>query len=115
MGWPKYFEDINEIVLERMAQRMGDDYHYLEIITTIPMRQPLQVPSQAVRTSQKHPKADTESQDQRLRCIDCDAIFVFTTGEQKFYEKKGLHPPKRCKSCREANSIRRIAFREVRQ
>lgn len=35
-----------------------------------------------------------------LKCIQCDATF-FTEGERNFYKKKGLHTPKRCKSCRE--------------
>lgn len=35
-----------------------------------------------------------------LKCKECNAAF-FTEGESHFYKKKGLHTPKRCKSCRE--------------
>ncbi|MBB5149099.1 AbiH family protein [Ureibacillus thermosphaericus] len=35
-----------------------------------------------------------------LKCKECHAAF-FTEGESNFYKKKGLHTPKRCKSCRE--------------
>ncbi|HZS39766.1 MAG TPA: zinc-ribbon domain containing protein [Polyangia bacterium] len=47
-------------------------------------------------------------QDRPLQCIDCKNEFVFTAGEQEFYEKKGFREiPKRCKPCREARKARR--------
>ena len=40
-------------------------------------------------------------QDEKLVCEDCGAEFVFTVGEQEFYEEKGLvNKPKRCPECR---------------
>jgi CxxC-x17-CxxC domain-containing protein len=46
-------------------------------------------------------------EDQTLKCVDCGTEFVFTTGEQEFYEERGLtHPPTRCKSCRNARKAR---------
>ena len=42
-----------------------------------------------------------EFQDKNLTCSDCGSQFVFTAGEQKFYQEKGFgHEPKRCKECR---------------
>jgi CxxC-x17-CxxC domain-containing protein len=42
-----------------------------------------------------------EFQDKILKCIDCDADFVFTAGEQLFfYDKQFKNQPKRCKSCK---------------
>lgn len=42
-------------------------------------------------------------QDETLICQDCGKEFVFTTGEQEFYEEKGFtEKPKRCKECRDA-------------
>ena len=39
--------------------------------------------------------------DRTLACKECGAEFVFTAGEQEFYERKGLiHDPTRCPSCR---------------
>ncbi len=39
--------------------------------------------------------------DKTITCRDCAAEFVFTAGEQEFYEAKGLtHEPQRCASCR---------------
>jgi CxxC-x17-CxxC domain-containing protein len=42
-----------------------------------------------------------EFQDKSLVCSDCGQEFVFTAGEQSFYQEKGFsHEPKRCKTCR---------------
>jgi CxxC-x17-CxxC domain-containing protein len=49
-----------------------------------------------------------EFQDRSIQCIDCHQDFVFTAGEQEFYERKGFKElPKRCKPCREARKARR--------
>ena len=49
-----------------------------------------------------------EFQDRTLQCIDCHQDFVFTAGEQQFFESKGFRElPKRCKSCRETRKSRR--------
>ncbi|MGH9462030.1 MAG: zinc-ribbon domain containing protein [Vicinamibacteria bacterium] len=40
--------------------------------------------------------------DRKIECSDCRAWFEFTVGEQKFFEKQGFKPPKRCKECRAA-------------
>lgn len=42
-----------------------------------------------------------EFQDKNLTCSDCGSSFVFTSGEQRFYQEKGFaHEPRRCKDCR---------------
>ena len=42
-------------------------------------------------------------EDKTLICKDCGAEFVFTAGEQEFYESKGfVNEPQRCKACRDA-------------
>src|SRR5260370_8310730 len=41
--------------------------------------------------------------DQNRDCRDCNQEFVFTAGEQEFYESRGLvNAPSRCPSCRAA-------------
>ncbi len=41
--------------------------------------------------------------DKTLRCRECGNDFVFTAGEQEFYQQKGLmNQPSRCPSCRSA-------------
>lgn len=39
--------------------------------------------------------------DRNLTCRDCGATFVFTAGEQAFYQQKGFqNEPTRCPNCR---------------
>ena len=41
--------------------------------------------------------------DKTLNCRECGNDFVFTAGEQEFYQQKGLmNQPGRCPSCRNA-------------
>jgi CxxC-x17-CxxC domain-containing protein len=48
-------------------------------------------------------------QDRQITCMDCGQPFVFTAGEQEFYERKGFkEEPKRCKACRDARKNRRM-------
>jgi len=37
--------------------------------------------------------------DRQIRCVDCNAIFTFTAGEQFFFWSKGLSLRKRCPEC----------------
>lgn len=49
-----------------------------------------------------------EFQDRSITCLDCKNEFVFTAGEQEFYERKGFREtPKRCRPCRETRKTRR--------
>jgi len=42
-----------------------------------------------------------EFQDKVLKCVDCGADFVFTSGEQMFFhDKQFRNEPKRCKTCK---------------
>lgn len=38
--------------------------------------------------------------DKTLVCIDCNAEFNFTEGEQAFYQERGFQDPARCPGCR---------------
>jgi CxxC-x17-CxxC domain-containing protein len=41
--------------------------------------------------------------DEMLNCVDCGREFVFSSGEQRFYEQKGFqNKPNRCPDCRQA-------------
>ncbi len=52
-------------------------------------------------------------EDKTLKCKDCGEEFVFTAGEQEFFESKGFtNEPQRCKKCRDA---RKNAGRAPRQ
>lgn len=39
-------------------------------------------------------------EDKRIECKDCKKEFIFTVGEQEFYNIKGYKEPLRCKQCR---------------
>jgi CxxC-x17-CxxC domain-containing protein len=42
-------------------------------------------------------------QDQTMTCKDCGKQFVWTAGEQQFYQEKGFtNAPTRCPDCRKA-------------
>jgi len=48
-------------------------------------------------------------EDKTLRCRDCGQDFVFSAGEQEFYQQRGLlNEPGRCSSCR---AVRRSSGR----
>lgn len=47
-------------------------------------------------------------EDKTLTCRDCGTSFVFTAGEQEFYESRGFaNEPGRCPSCRSARKAQR--------
>ncbi len=47
--------------------------------------------------------------DKALRCRDCGREFLFTAGEQEFYQLKGLlNEPARCPECRAARKAQRM-------
>ena len=42
-----------------------------------------------------------EFKDRILTCVDCGSEFVFTAGEQLFFQEKNfINTPKRCKPCK---------------
>lgn len=47
-------------------------------------------------------RGDKIMEDVKIKCKDCGEEFIFTTGEQEYFEKNNLIPPKRCKNCRDA-------------
>ena len=39
--------------------------------------------------------------DKTLTCVECAGEFIFTAGEQEFFQARGFgNEPKRCRSCR---------------
>jgi len=51
--------------------------------------------------------------DKTLVCKDCNAEFVFTEGEQAFYNEKGFtNEPARCPECRKAKKQARFSNRD---
>ena len=58
------------------------------------------------------PLGGTEG-DKTLTCEECGKDFIFTAGEQEFYEEKGFTPPKRCPDCRAAKKAAGRQFTKV--
>jgi len=53
-------------------------------------------------------------EDKTLTCRDCGAEFVFTAGEQEFYEQRGFtNEPRACQNCRTARKQQRRGEREM--
>ena len=49
-------------------------------------------------------------EDKTLTCRDCGQEFIFTAGEQEFYEQRGLtNQPGRCPDCRRARKAQQGA------
>lgn len=52
--------------------------------------------------------------DQTLVCKDCGKQFVWTAGEQEFYQQKGFdNPPIRCGECRSKRKTERMSSRQM--
>lgn len=45
--------------------------------------------------------------DELHTCTDCGSPFTFTVGEQRYYGKNNLQPPKRCPECRRQRKLSR--------
>jgi ssDNA-binding Zn-finger/Zn-ribbon topoisomerase 1 len=46
--------------------------------------------------------------DKNVTCKDCGAQFIFSEGEQAFYQEKGFaNEPQRCPDCRRARKQQR--------
>lgn len=58
-------------------------------------------------------------EDKDLQCSDCGSTFIFSTGEQEFFQSKGYtNEPKRCPSCRQARKAERygnVGYRSQRR
>ena len=45
--------------------------------------------------------------DVKIVCVKCGMEFVFTVGEQRYFEQNNLCFPKRCKACRKIKKERK--------
>jgi CxxC-x17-CxxC domain-containing protein len=59
-------------------------------------------PSYVPRFSVVRKGFQQQMSDQTMTCRDCGQEFVFTQGEQSFYQERGYTTPQRCASCRAA-------------
>ena len=52
-----------------------------------------------------------EKEDIKIICKDCGEEFLFSVGEQNFYEEKGFqNKPVRCKACRDKKKAEKANY-----
>ena len=95
MSFAKYFEDNMEIVEERTLLRQQETtpapvYHVSQEITT----KIYLVTPKVVKVEPELPKK-TKRKKKKIVCCDCGESFLFSGGEQKYYEERKLSEPKR--------------------
>jgi hypothetical protein len=56
-----------------------------------------------------------KEKDITLHCIDCDLDFIFTAGEQLYFNSKDLMYPKRCPVCRKNRKMTLVTKSKVRE
>lgn len=39
-------------------------------------------------------------EDRHIKCVECGYNFLFTAGEQAYFDEKKFADPKRCRQCR---------------
>lgn len=62
---------------------------------------------EATAIATQAPDPASEFEDISIDCTDCSQAFVWTAGEQAFFQTKQLsNPPKRCKPCKRAKNRR---------
>lgn len=110
MGWAKYAEDNDEIIFERMDQMVNRESPYIEMMNAIPLRTCHVEISIEACFDEEHAEPKVRYENRSLYCRDCGKEFLFTACEQRFYENKGFHQPKRCKVCREKKQSSSIHF-----
>ena len=103
MGMAKYYEDNMEIREERYVL-MREDEH-MPIYRRHTVVQTTYTKEVIIETS--NPKKQ-KRKAKKMLCCECNAAFLFTGGEQKFYEDHKLSDPKRCPKCRKKNKTKGV-------
>ncbi len=101
MSFAKYFEDNMEIIEERFALRQQENaptpiYRVTQEVGSMIYL----VTTKVVEVKPEVPKKHKRKK-KKIVCCDCGETFLFTGGEQKYYEERKLSEPKRCPSCRQ--------------
>ncbi len=109
MGWAKFVEDNMEMWEERFYRPLNEDRYQKEAVVQVCAILPLVSPTIEVKVT-VNPAKSTCKQDRQIICKDCGNEFVFSGGEQAYFEIKGYSPPKRCKKCREIRKAWNLAY-----
>lgn len=98
MGIAKWTEEIRENYFERMDARRVSG---LPAATTLPL-----VPR--TKGNIQPYKRKVQYLSDVVKCKDCGEVFLLSTGEKAFFSRRGLEPPKRCKTCRAIRRLERL-------
>ena len=97
MGFAKYAEDNFEIMEERRYWTQTR-----ETAPTVLATSSAPLITQTKEATERSTKNKQKKKTRRLVCCECRTSFLFTGGEQHYYEAHNLSKPKRCPSCRRA-------------
>ena len=101
MSFAKYFEDNMEIIEERFALRQQENEHTPIYRVTQEVGSKIYlVTTKVIEVKPEAPKKHKRKK-KKIVCCDCGETFLFTGGEQKYYEERKLSEPKRCPACRQ--------------
>jgi hypothetical protein len=97
MGFTKYAEDNFEIMEERRYWMQAR-----ETAPTLLTAPQTTLTAEAKETTKQPAKTKEKKKTRKLVCCECGTSFLFTGGEQHYYESHKLSEPKRCSTCRKA-------------
>ena len=98
MGMAKHYEDDMKIREERFILMQDDEHKPIYRRRTTVKTTYIKIEEVIVKTPQRKKQ---KRKNKKILCCECNAAFLFTGGEQKYYEKHKFSEPKRCKTCRQ--------------
>ena len=100
MSFAKYFEDNMEIIEERFTHRKQENIAAPYYRVTQEVSKIYLATAKVIEVKPEVPKK-RKKKKKKIECLDCGEVFLFTGGEQKYYEEHKLSEPKRCPACRQ--------------
>ena len=97
----KHYEDDMEIREERFVLMQEEEHTPIYRRYTTMQKTYIVETTEVIIETPKHKKHKRKTR--KMLCCECNAAFIFTGGEQKFYEDHKLSDPKRCLECRQKN------------
>lgn len=101
MSLAKYFEDNLEIAEERFLLRQQENEPTPIYRVTQEVSSKVYLVTTKVVEVKAEPPKKHKRKKKKIVCCNCGEPFLFTGGEQKFYEESKLSEPKRCPGCRQ--------------
>ena len=104
MGFSKYFEDNLEIMEERQYWMKAEETTPIIISSKVAA---VTLDTVTVTTVPQPQKTKLKRKTKKLVCCECGTSFLFTGGEQHYYETHDLSEPKRCSKCRKSRNLQK--------